>query len=100
MAFFSRAWQGAFVARTIAGFAALYNLCFFQAENVIRDLTVTGVQTCALPIYRRDDLAHREEETGPDEAGLDHRGAVPDDEEIGRASCRGRGQNLVVAVFL
>src|SRR2546430_16837523 len=27
-------------------------LCFFfQAEDGIRDLTVTGVQTCALPIY-------------------------------------------------
>src|SRR2546430_5458810 len=26
---------------------------FFQAEDGIRDLTVTGVQTCALPIYRR-----------------------------------------------
>src|SRR2546430_13711437 len=25
---------------------------FFQAEDVIRDLTVTGVQTCALPILR------------------------------------------------
>src|SRR5205085_5684211 len=25
---------------------------FFQAEDGIRDLTVTGVQTCALPIYR------------------------------------------------
>src|SRR3972149_2023308 len=24
--------------------------CFFQAEDGIRDLTVTGVQTCALPI--------------------------------------------------
>src|SRR5256886_10629768 len=35
---------------------------FFQAEDGIRDLTVTGVQTCALPIYilwssARDDLA-------------------------------------------
>src|SRR2546430_17600575 len=31
-------------------------LFFFQAEDGIRDLTVTGVQTCALPIYdaRRD----------------------------------------------
>src|SRR5438874_11832995 len=28
---------------------------FFQAEDGIRDLYVTGVQTCALPIY-----AHRE----------------------------------------
>src|SRR5256886_12067292 len=28
---------------------------FFQAEDGIRDLTVTGVQTCALPIYRPAD---------------------------------------------
>src|SRR5207245_4609833 len=27
-----------------------YILCFFQAEDGIRDATVTGVQTCALPI--------------------------------------------------
>src|SRR5207245_4358918 len=26
---------------------------FFQAEDGIRNATVTGVQTCALPIYRR-----------------------------------------------
>src|SRR5206468_10024588 len=25
--------------------------CFFQAEDGIRDLIVTGVQTCALPIW-------------------------------------------------
>src|SRR2546427_9484155 len=31
-------------------------LCFFffQAEDGIRDLTVTGVQTCALPIWPRE----------------------------------------------
>src|SRR2546430_17258143 len=29
---------------------------FFQAEDGIRDLTVTGVQTCALPISRGDLL--------------------------------------------
>src|SRR2546430_5851735 len=29
---------------------------FFQAEDGIRDLTVTGVQTCALPICDRDQL--------------------------------------------
>src|SRR3989475_5368653 len=29
---------------------------FFQAEDGIRDLTVTGVQTCALPIYVLDLL--------------------------------------------
>src|SRR2546430_13535091 len=27
-----------------------YSIFFFQAEDGIRDLTVTGVQTCALPI--------------------------------------------------
>src|SRR2546430_10283759 len=27
---------------------------FFQAEDGIRDLTVTGVQTCALPIWMRE----------------------------------------------
>src|SRR6516165_1493693 len=32
---------------------ALFFFFFFQAEDGIRDLTVTGVQTCALPIYFR-----------------------------------------------
>src|SRR5205085_4772344 len=27
------------------------SIFFFQAEDGIRDLTMTGVQTCALPIY-------------------------------------------------
>src|SRR5690606_40968793 len=30
---------------------------FFQAEDGIRDFHVTGVQTCALPIWRGDELA-------------------------------------------
>src|SRR5215470_16665767 len=29
---------------------------FFQAEDGIRDATVTGVQTCALPIYLNNNL--------------------------------------------
>src|SRR2546430_6774118 len=29
----------------------LFSFFFFQAEDGIRDLTVTGVQTCALPIF-------------------------------------------------
>src|SRR2546427_3259857 len=33
---------------------------FFQAEDGIRDLTVTGVQTCALPIYRRRAVGGRD----------------------------------------
>src|SRR2546430_7011625 len=31
---------------------------FFQAEDGIRDLTVTGVQTCALPISRGQGGVH------------------------------------------
>src|SRR5688572_32243428 len=31
---------------------------FFQAEDGIRDLTVTGVQTCALPILRGSGRLH------------------------------------------
>src|SRR2546430_7706464 len=31
---------------------------FFQAEDGIRDLTVTGVQTCALPISRVEARPH------------------------------------------
>src|SRR6267143_3948134 len=38
---------------------------FFQAEDGIRDGTVTGVQTCALPIYptlwKPDDPKHQAE---------------------------------------
>src|SRR5207248_8674116 len=32
---------------------------FFQAEDGIRDRTVTGVQTCALPIFPGDDRIRR-----------------------------------------
>src|SRR5256886_4160728 len=31
-------------------YSAIFFFFFFQAEDGIRDLTVTGVQTCALPI--------------------------------------------------
>src|SRR5256886_11496460 len=34
---------------------ALQSFFFFQAEDGIRDLTVTGVQTCALPISLRPE---------------------------------------------
>ena len=30
----------------------VFRCFFFQAEGGIRDIGVTGVQTCALPIYR------------------------------------------------
>src|SRR2546430_289035 len=40
---------------------------FFQAEDGIRDLTVTGVQTCALPIY---DLFGMLAERYPEKIGV------------------------------
>src|SRR5260370_13555106 len=40
---------------------------FFQAEDGIRDSSVTGVQTCALPISRRDK---RSPSAGPERAYL------------------------------
>src|SRR2546427_9385061 len=50
---------------------------FFQAEDGIRDLTVTGVQTCALPIWTA--FAHRgggapAHETCPGRGARDPRG--------------------------
>src|ERR1039457_4243633 len=47
-----------------------YWICyfFFQAEDGIRDYKVTGVQTCALPIYL---LAHRRRERLALLGGLD-----------------------------
>src|SRR2546430_7558548 len=84
---------------------------FFQAEDGIRDLTVTGVQTCALPISRADflilikpqfELRRQEIARGGivkdqnlhDEAVRSVREFVEslglDCLEIGRASCRER----------
>src|SRR5256886_4204590 len=37
---------------TVLPYGYLFFFFFFQAEDGIRDLTVTGVQTCALPISR------------------------------------------------
>src|SRR3989440_2099442 len=34
----------------------IFSFFFFQAEDGIRDLIVTGVQTCALPIFTRSRL--------------------------------------------
>src|SRR5438270_11948801 len=62
----------------------------YQAEDGIRDLTVTGVQTCALPISRR----HGQVRLGRGvvsvaSAAAGERLEVPR-REIGRASCRER----------
>src|SRR2546421_8722481 len=53
-----RAWGAGTTGRVSwVGYPACYAGClclffFFQAEDGIRDLIVTGVQTCALPISR------------------------------------------------
>src|SRR5690606_40730667 len=41
----------------------VYVIFFFQAEDGIRDFHVTGVQTCALPIYFEILDADQEKET-------------------------------------
>src|SRR5437762_13953796 len=95
---------------------------FFQAEDGIRDTSVTGVQTCALPIC---DLGVSEAEVSEMEKRLAARdlsfdpAPEPEDEEpyspaaylpapdadpaaqeIGRASCRERVEISVVGVTL
>src|SRR2546430_7489416 len=88
---------------------------FFQAEDGIRDLTVTGVQTCALPIC--GGLPRRAPAAGAARRGArrtwpgrrrdrraawhlelarpaDRRtGSGPRPREIGRGAGRGRGEN-------
>src|SRR5688572_32001820 len=43
---------------------------FFQAEDGIRDLTVTGVQTCALPISMRGGRVVERVELATDAGGV------------------------------
>src|SRR5207245_7581382 len=69
---------------------------FNQAEDGIRDATVTGVQTCALPICSRK--TRKSPGISPPASGLPC--SSPSGPQIGRASCRERvlisvsGQNL------
>src|SRR5204863_5587140 len=90
---------------------------FFQAEDGIRDLYVTGVQTCALPISKRFEVVAADQREafrpeGDDVAALrDARGPVLSivvaldvrerrdhlAREIGRASCRERWWRVVGA---
>src|SRR5688572_31970789 len=46
-------------------FACFFFFFFFQAEDGIRDLTVTGVQTYALPIWGRPGLRGALEQPRP-----------------------------------
>src|SRR2546423_15586154 len=99
----------------------LFFFFFFQAEDGIRDKLVTGVQTCALPIFARqgplDVVAVGARIPGDQGLGgeQERRGAIAalrraqlregvlqrvQLAEIGRASCRERGEISVVAVSL
>src|SRR5690606_40986954 len=74
---------------------------FFQAEDGIRDFHVTGVQTCALPIFlRRFRYSTQTLEVVVPRVEYRNRlkiasvaisGAYTTPFEIGRASCRERG---------
>src|SRR5438309_5590526 len=80
---------------TSPGNLAVALVFFFQAEDGIRDGTVTGVQTCALPIYRhrgaaRRDRGLRPERLGPRSPVATGRRRRIRQREIGRASCRER----------
>src|SRR2546429_5312080 len=94
-------------------FRTVQLLFFFQAEDGIRDVAVTGVQTCALPICVRPVRAVRavrvgmviDGVTGPGRirsaarsrteaargfSAISASDAVSAPREIGRASCRER----------
>src|SRR5438309_7553725 len=69
---------------------------FFQAEDGIRDGTVTGVQTCALPISRSADADRvvrpgREQQDGGHRLGIRGIGTAQRSEErrVGK-ECRAR----------
>src|SRR5947209_11652516 len=69
---------------------------FFQAEDGIRDIGVTGVQTCALPIsceqhsgrYHQRGMRPRHERVVPSDQRAEQ------GNEIGRASCKGKSVDL------
>src|SRR2546430_3185900 len=89
---------------------AMFFFFFFQAEDGIRDLTVTGVQTCALPISaarfrsypraavpqepgrpaRLQPLAPRDGRALRAAIVYTRRGNAARSGQIGRASCRER----------
>src|SRR5207245_8627119 len=82
-------------------------LFFFQAEDGIRDATVTGVQTCALPISISAPYSNavigvpvtfRQSATDADNHLRTNLGATYVQDQIGRASCRERVEVAGVVV--
>src|SRR5207245_8692598 len=87
----------------------LFVFFFFQAEDGIRDATVTGVQTCALPISRRcspcrsmpcrPSSRYDRSSRGEASSRWARSACAPCGcgTQIGRASCRERGERTVGA---
>src|SRR3712207_9163746 len=92
----------------------LCNFIFFQAEDGIRDIGVTGVQTCALPIFSAavGSSMMRMRALCDSALAISTRWRLPTEspptsapglrswmssDEIGRASCRERVEISVVA---
>src|ERR1039457_2574209 len=56
---------GAALTTIAVSYVGVWRFFFFQAEDGIRDYKVTGVQTCALPIYQgRGGISRLSELTG------------------------------------
>ena len=71
----------------------LFFFFFFQAEDGIRDWSVTGVQTCALPICMSAVCGYGNERLGGSaivNLSLAAAGGGGEHPKIGRASCRER----------
>src|SRR5438046_10210816 len=67
-------------------FAFLASTFFFQAKAGMRYWSVSGVQTCALPIFGRRGQRSPGAERAP--AAPEHAGRLDRPDQIGRASCR------------
>src|SRR5256885_4566749 len=68
-------------------------LFFFQAEDGIRDYKVTGVQTCALPIFEPDLVLEGAVEIDRAHHHLRQRERAPElSDEAGRVECRSARQ--------
>src|SRR2546422_8433919 len=69
---------------------------FFQAEDGIRDVAVTGVQTCALPISRRAAVQanSRAVPAGADPVGAALRSHAGPRAGVVRVAGGGRGQGI------
>ena len=92
------------------GVVVVFFFFFFQAEDGIRDDLVTGVQTCALPIFSIQKMNTKIKQCKKREILVEHNALVSarhdmtaveqnifcmlvrhiEEKEIGRASCRER----------